>query len=107
MTSKNFLFRHGTFSINDGSHIRFWEDNLLDNISLCEQYPVLYNIVHRKSDTIAIVMASSPPDVTFRRNLIGSRLEVWNSLLHHLEAIHLSPGSNEFRWNLHVMALSQ
>jgi hypothetical protein len=107
MASKKFLFRHGTFSINDGSHIRFWEDNWLDNIPLCEQYPVLYNIVRRKSDTIAIVMASSPPDVTFRQNLIGSRLVVWNSLLHRLEAIHLSPGPDEFRWNLHVMALSQ
>jgi hypothetical protein len=47
-------------------------------------------------------MATSPPDVTFRRDLIGSRLVAWNSLLHRLEAIHLSPGPDEFRWNLHA-----
>jgi hypothetical protein len=102
MASKNFFFRHGTFSINDGSQIRFWEDNRLDNIPLCEQYLALYSIVRRNSDTTAIVMATSPPDVTFRRDLIGSRLVAWNSLLHHLEAIHLSPGPDEFQWNLHA-----
>jgi hypothetical protein len=59
MASKKFFFRHGTFSINDGSQIRFLEDNWLNNIPLCEQYPALYSIVRRKSDTIAIVMATS------------------------------------------------
>jgi hypothetical protein len=40
--------------------------------------------------------------MTFRRDLTGSRLVAWNSLLHRLEAIHLSPGPDEFRWNLHA-----
>jgi hypothetical protein len=26
MALKKFFFRHGTFSINDGTQIRFWED---------------------------------------------------------------------------------
>jgi hypothetical protein len=30
---------------------------------------MLYSIVRCKSDTIASVMATSPPDVTFRRDL--------------------------------------
>jgi hypothetical protein len=71
MASKKFFFRHGTFTINDGSQIRFWEDNWLDNVPLCEQYPALYNIVHRKSDTIPTEKTTSPPDVTFRRDMIG------------------------------------
>jgi hypothetical protein len=62
MATKNFFFRYGTFSIKDGSHIRFWEDYWLGNSPLSEQYPALYSI-HRKSDTIALVMATSPPDV--------------------------------------------
>jgi hypothetical protein len=71
MASKKYVFRHSTFFINDGSQIRFLENNWLDNISLCEQYSI---VRRRKSDTIATTMASSPPDVTFRRDLIGLRL---------------------------------
>jgi hypothetical protein len=71
MASKKFFFRHGTFSINDGAQIHFWEDNWLDNVPLCEQYPALYSIGCRKSNTIATLMATSPPDVMFRHDLIG------------------------------------
>jgi hypothetical protein len=62
----------------------------------------LHSIVRRKSDTIDTIMATSPPDVTFRRDLIGLRLVAWNSLLHCLDAIQLSLGPDEFRWNLHA-----
>jgi hypothetical protein len=46
-------------------------------------------------------MATSPLDVTFRRDLIGPRLAAWNALLRHLEFFQLSMGPYEFRWNLH------
>jgi len=69
--------RFGSFLIKDGSGIRFWEDSWLGNIPLMEQYPALYNIAHNKSDIIAKVLNASPPNVAFRRDLIG-----------------------EFRWNL-------
>jgi hypothetical protein len=101
MATKKFIFRYGTFSIKDGSQIRFWEDSWLGNNPLCEQYPVLYSIVRRKIDTIAVVMATSPPDVTFRRDLIGPRLQSCEALLHRLDSIQLSTGTDEFRWNLH------
>jgi hypothetical protein len=87
MASKKIFFRHGTFSINDGSLIRFWEDIWLDNAPLREQYPALYNIVHHKGDTIAKVMATSPPDETFRRDLLGPRLAASNTLMQHLETV--------------------
>jgi hypothetical protein len=101
MASKKFFFPHGTFSINDGSQIRFWEDTWLDNVPLRDQYPALYSIVRYKSDTIAKVMATSPPAVSFRRDLLGNRLNAWNTLQQRLESIQLSPGPDEFRWNLH------
>jgi hypothetical protein len=40
--------------------------------------------------------------VTFRRVLLGQRLVAWNTLIHRLGDIHLSPEPDEFRWNLHV-----
>jgi hypothetical protein len=83
--------------MKDGSQIRFWEDSWLGNSSLSKQYHVLYSIVRRKSDTIVIVMATSPPDVTFRRDLIGPRLQSWNVLLQRLDSIQLSTRTDEFR----------
>jgi hypothetical protein len=39
--------------------------------------------------------------MTFRRDLIVSRLVAWNALLQRLESIQLSTGPNEFCRNLH------
>jgi hypothetical protein len=100
MATKHKFFRFGQFLIKDGSPIRLWEDSWLGNAPLREQYLALYNIVRYKSDTIKKVMATSPPDVTFRRDLIGQRLVAWNALLRRLATIQLSSGPDEFRWNL-------
>ena len=64
------------------------------------QYPTLYDIVRHKSDTLASVMQTSPPNMSFRRTLYGPRLVLWNALLGRLASVQLSQGSNEFRWNL-------
>jgi hypothetical protein len=101
MTVKSKIFRFGHFLIRDGSQIRIWEDKWLGNAPLREQYPALYNIVCYKSETIAKVMATSPPDVAFRRDLLGQRLVVWNALLLRLADIQLSDVPDEFCWNLH------
>jgi hypothetical protein len=101
MATKNQFFRLGKFSIKDGSEIRFWEDKWLGTTTLREQYPTLYSIVRHKEDTIAKVMESSPPNVTFRRDISGQRLASWNALLQRLANVHLQDGLDEFRWNLH------
>jgi hypothetical protein len=46
-------------------------------------------------------METSPPNVTFRRDLSGQRLISWNDLIQHLAHIHLRKGFDEFSWNLH------
>jgi hypothetical protein len=79
MATKKHFFGHGTFSIKDGSEIRFWEDNWLGNTSLREQYPALYAIVLHKGDTLAQVLEANPPNMTFRRNLFAPRLVSWES----------------------------
>ena len=83
MATKKFLFPYGSFSIKDGSEIRFWEDRWLGTTTLREQYPALYNIVleRHKSDTLSQVLETFPPNVTFRRDLVGPRLASWNELL--------------------------
>jgi hypothetical protein len=61
----------------------------------------LYNTIRHKGDTIAKVMEESPPNVTFRRDLSGQRIVLWNALVQRLAHIHLQDGHDEFRWNLH------
>jgi hypothetical protein len=100
MATKKHFFRFGVFNIKDGSEIRFWEDKWLDNTTLRDRYPALYNIVRHKGDTIATVMQCSPPNVTFRRDLFGPRLASWNSLVARLSSVQLTQGPDEFRWNL-------
>jgi hypothetical protein len=100
MATKKYFFPHGSFSIRDGSEIRFWEDKWLGDTTLRERYPALYNIVRHKGDTLAKVMESFPPAMSFRRNLIGPRLTSWNELLQKLASVQLSEGPDEFRWGL-------
>jgi hypothetical protein len=71
---KFFFFGLGSFSIKDGLEVRLWEDQWLRNVTLWEQYPILYSIVRHKDDTITKVMENYPPSVTFRRNLSGQKL---------------------------------
>ena len=46
------------------------------------------------------VMQCSPPNVSFRHDLFCARLTFWNTLVARLASIQLTPGSDEFRWNL-------
>jgi hypothetical protein len=56
--------------------------------------------VAHKGDTIAHVLESNPPNVTFRRNLYGPRLASWENLLQRLASVQLIDGKDEFQWNL-------
>jgi hypothetical protein len=91
MATKKYFFPYGSYSIKDDSGIRFWEDKCLSNASIQEQYPTLYNIRH-KSDTLAKVLESYPPNVMVQMDLNGPRLEAWNSLLMCLARFHLTQG---------------
>ena len=42
---KDTFINFGTFRLNDGKQIRFWEDKWIGNHTLSQQYPALYNIV--------------------------------------------------------------
>ena len=96
--TKKYFFPHASFSIKNGSEIRFWEDRWLGQTTLREQYPALYNVVRYKGDTLAKVMGTSPPNVSFRRTLLGPREAAWNALLLRLDSVQLQGGPDELRW---------
>jgi hypothetical protein len=64
--------------------------------TLREQYSALYAIVRHKGDTIAHILESNPPNVTFRRNLYGPRLVSWEALLQPLASVQLTDMKDEF-----------
>lgn len=100
MKVKPDFLRFGTFLVKDGSQVRFWEDNWLDGVPLKDQYHFLYNVTRPKSITIAEAMSSFPPNFFWRRQLYGSNLVDWISLLSHIEGLELSHEHDTFYWNL-------
>jgi hypothetical protein len=73
---------------------------LLGNTALKEQYPHLYNLARRKQDTVAAVLSTQPSSVSWRRDLLGNKLVMWNNLLSRLTHVALRQEEDEFLWNL-------
>ena len=46
------------------------------------------------------MLSSSPPNISFRQDLIGPRLMSWHNLLSRLDSINIRQGRDVFRWNL-------
>lgn len=78
--------------------MRFWNDNWLGKISLSEQYHVLYNIVHRKYDTIANVMSTGPLKVLFWWALVGNKFDACHDLVCKNFTINLSDQPDHCKW---------
>ena len=100
MKVKNDFLKFGTFTIKNGSQVRFWEDIWLENRPLRQQYPQLYNIVSKKQDTVGQVLSTPQPNLSWRRDLIGNNLAAWNNLATRLAALNLSQEDDEFKWDL-------
>ncbi|WVZ74273.1 hypothetical protein U9M48_022480 [Paspalum notatum var. saurae] len=72
--SKRPIPKLGRFKLVSGNQIRFWEDIWLDNQSLKNIYPNLFNIARRKYATVAEVLSTAPFNISFRRALVGNKL---------------------------------
>jgi hypothetical protein len=100
MNVKDDCLNMGSFNLQDGKQIRFWEDILLGATALKMQYPNLFNIVRKKSTTIAEIFSSRPLNVSFRRNLVAENLQSWHDLVMRLINMHLTDRSDIFMWSL-------
>jgi hypothetical protein len=90
----------GNFKLQDGKQIRFWEDKWLGDNTLKEQYLNLYNIVQKKSATVAKNFSTRPLNVSFRRSLVAANLQSWHHLILRLANVHLRERADIFRWSL-------
>ena len=100
MKVKDTFLSYGSFHLNDGNQIRFWEDKWLGNHTLREQYPALFNIVRKKHATVALVFDKVPLNVSFRRTLTGHILILWHDLVARISHVLLNDNADVFRWNL-------
>lgn len=92
------FLQFGSFIVKDGSHIRFLEVKWLGIPTLREHYPYLYNIATpNKQITLAEALSSSPPNLSWRGDLLGPKLVAWNNLLPSITNITLEQGSDVFR----------
>jgi hypothetical protein len=97
MNAKQSFFRYGSFQLNNGKQIRFWEDKWLGNSNFQHQYPSLYNIVRKKSDTVANVLGTIPLNVSFRGSLQGNNVALWNDLVFRVMYVQLNDQDNVFK----------
>uniref|UniRef100_A0A453FQN4 Reverse transcriptase zinc-binding domain-containing protein n=1 Tax=Aegilops tauschii subsp. strangulata TaxID=200361 RepID=A0A453FQN4_AEGTS len=90
MRTKDLFFRRVKFLIDNGMSTRFWEDTWLGETPLAIQYPTLYNIVQHKQDYVGTVFQTIPPNIQFRRALVGERWAAWMHLVRRLIDVQLS-----------------
>ncbi|WVZ81596.1 hypothetical protein U9M48_028951 [Paspalum notatum var. saurae] len=105
MDVKQVFLSLGSFSIGDGTQVRFWEHTWCGNRPLKFLYPSLFNIVRKKGATVADVMSSTPLNVSFRRGLYRERLNACNELVGRVMSLKLRGGRDVFNWGLNKSGL--
>jgi hypothetical protein len=100
MKVKRYFLRFGSFKVKDGSQVHFWEDVWLGSSALRTQYPILYNIARPKNISIAKVLCSSPPNLSWCRDLVGPKLAACNEVFPRIANIALHNEPDVFYWNL-------
>jgi hypothetical protein len=73
MNVKDDFLSMGSFTLQNGKVVIFWEDIWLGSTALKVQYPNLYNIVRRNA-MVAEIFNSRLFNVSFRRNLVTKNL---------------------------------
>ena len=58
----------------------------------------VYNIVRKKQDTVADVLSTQVPNLSWRRDLTGNKLMMCNNLISCLSTIDLSQEKDDFKW---------
>jgi hypothetical protein len=93
------------FDLGDGSQVWFWEDSWIRSRPLKSLFPVLYNIVRKKSVSVRSVLSTIPLNVAFRRSLTGVNLQAWHNGVAMVANIQLTNQRDHFMWGLHQNGL--
>ena len=96
------VFSRGFFKVGTGICTSFWEDTWINGFPLAEQYPMLYNIAHRKQVLVASSFPNGILNITFRRTLIGNKWDKWLELVHRIRQVNITNEHDIFIWRLTV-----
>ncbi|PNT68802.1 hypothetical protein BRADI_3g45376v3, partial [Brachypodium distachyon] len=105
LRARQFFLPHVSFIANCGLAVKFWKDRWLGHAPLKDQFPSLYRIALIRQATIAEVMTSVPPNIAFRRNIVGARAIVWEELCVKLASVQLIDQPDSFSWALLSLGL--
>ena len=67
---------------------------------LAQQDPYLYKIVQLKQVSVASVLSQNPLNLSFRRNLTGTKLARWVHVVQRLMGVELNDQLDVFTWSL-------
>lgn len=74
------------------------EEGLWQNL-LRRKYPSLYDIVRKKSASIATEFNRVPLNISFQRSLVGENSVNWHRLVSRKAHTELTNDSDVFKWN--------
>jgi hypothetical protein len=86
-------------SLGQGNICRLWKDTYMDDVPLCDLYPVLFDLCQMQDCTVQQCVDSNYV-IPFRRRLHGSLLETWNRITSKLENLPLSSTPDRISWKL-------
>lgn len=101
MNVKDKFLKWGYFKVGNGQATRFWKDKWLNNSPLSEQFPNLFNIVRNKTSLVAEVLSRENLNLSFRRSIVGIKLVEWQTMIHLLATVNLTPVRDTFVWTAH------
>jgi hypothetical protein len=101
MSVKQDFLKWMMFKVQNGKQTRFWEGKWLGNSALKDQYPNLFNLVHRKYATVHTVLNGDSLNVSFMRHLTRNNLRDWMDLGHRVANIQLGDNKDIGIWQLH------
>jgi hypothetical protein len=74
MKVKDSFLNLGHFQLDNVQNVRFWEDRWLRNSTPKELYSTLFAITRKKHIYVTSVFSIIPPNISFRRGLVGNNL---------------------------------
>jgi hypothetical protein len=86
-------------NLKNGSIWTLWKDPIHNEIPLCVQFPILFDLCIDKDCTIKEALDANLV-IHFRRTLRGENLVHWNAIKERMWALNLSADSDFISWSL-------
>lgn len=94
---RKFYIQGRKFKCKSGQAISFWKDSWLDDMPICESFPMLFEVCSNP-DLSVKECADMGWVISFKINLASILHLVWNSLADKLNNHEMGQGMDDFVW---------